>query len=469
MHALGTLATNKKVRDTSSRHEFDIPLCDLLLDLVEQDIDSPDALPLTEIAHSFAHDILHVSTLASALLWYEGVTPDLSRSPDLVSVSVNVESSLAFLRSACDIIAPAFARFAIPPTKGKVSKRGTESLHGLLQWVGLGDPPPQDEKRILEAKAHYDSVSAPFHFLERHSAWFLHLRSLRDKLTHRGYSFTIYTERVFFEGFLKPPGVAELQRLHGGYKQEDYRADAPPRFKRYKLIETIKEFTANTLELARDLAAAMTQELNMTPSGTHFISGVHVPALSQLLLYETPTAAHGVQGSEDCNLRSNAWYLLRAGDYLGAHDEGYPNGFWWKFKTRLSAICGRPPCSVSKKQSSSDAPKWFVFCCDGKHYGVLAIDWLKRDDTWMRDAEAELKNFAETKHLDSTVLVGRGWHGEVVGVRADSLGQPRLLIASLDPAKAAEEAFTRLTTLAVAEEICKWDEDPHTRFEISSE
>jgi hypothetical protein len=73
MPALGGLVTNTKVRGTSSRHEFDIPLCDLLLDLVEQDIDGPDALLFTKIAHSFAHDILHVSTLASALLWYEGV------------------------------------------------------------------------------------------------------------------------------------------------------------------------------------------------------------------------------------------------------------------------------------------------------------------------------------------------------------------------------------------------------------
>jgi hypothetical protein len=153
---------------------------------------------------------------------------------------------------------PAFARFAVPPAKGKFSKRGTESFHGLLRWVGLGYPSPENQKEMVKAKAHYNLVSVPFHFLERHSAWFLHLWRLRNKLTHEGYSLVPYTERVFLEGFLRPPGIAKLQMLHGGYKPEDYREDAPPRFKRYKLLETIKEFTTKTLELARDLAVAIT-------------------------------------------------------------------------------------------------------------------------------------------------------------------------------------------------------------------
>jgi hypothetical protein len=40
--ALGTLITDKEGRDTSSKYEFAIPLCDLLLDVVECDIDGPD-------------------------------------------------------------------------------------------------------------------------------------------------------------------------------------------------------------------------------------------------------------------------------------------------------------------------------------------------------------------------------------------------------------------------------------------
>lgn len=211
---------------------------------------------------------------------------------------------------------------------------------------------------------------------------------------------------------------------------------------------------------------AMSQELDMVPSGTHFISGIHVPALYELLSYQTPTAASGVQGFEDSGLRTKAWYLLRAGDFFGAVEEGYPNGFWWRFKTRLTAICGRPPCLVSKEQRSSGArkAKWYVFCWDGKHYGALACDRLNRDDTWIKDAKEDLQKFKDAKNLDGAVLVGRGWSDETAGVGSDSTGQPVFLIADLDPLRAAEEVFTRLTALAVAEDMCKWDDDPHAKI-----
>jgi hypothetical protein len=176
-----------------------------------------------------------------------------------------------------------------------------------------------------------------------------------------------------------------------------------------------------------------------------------------------------VRGFEDSGLRSKAWYLLRAGDYFGAVEEGHPNGFWWGFKTRLSAICGRPPCLVSKEQSSSGAPKWYVFYCDGKHYGVLTRDRLNRNDTWIKDGEEQLQKFKDAKNLDGTVLVGQGWHDETVGVGADSAEKSKFLIADLDPVKTAENVFTRLTTLAVAEGMCKWDDDPHAKTGPSSE
>lgn len=466
MPALGRLVTDTNRRNTSSHNEFNIPLCDLLLDLVEPDKDGPDALLFTEIAHSFANDVLHVSTLASALLWYEGVTPDLSRSTDLPSIAVNVEASLAFLRSACDVLATAFARFAVPAAKGRISKRGRESFHGLLRWVGLGYPPPENQSQAIQAKANYELVSVPFHFLEQHSGWFLHLRSLRNDLTHRGYYLVPYTERVFLEGILQPPGIAELQWLHGGYKQKDYREDDPPRLKRYDLLATIRQFTEKTIELANGLAAAMIQELGIVPSGTHFIGGVHVPALYHLLSYEKPTVGREVRGYEDSNLRSEAWYLLRAGDYLSAHDEGYPDGYWWRFKTRLSAICGRPPLRLSNDQSLSAAGRWYVFCCEGKHYGVVIHEWLSSDHAWIQDAELRLQKFKDDKHLDGTVLVGRGWLNETEVVGADSLGRRKSLIAEHDPVTAAEEVFTRLTTLVSPTETCKWSDDPHERQDV---
>jgi hypothetical protein len=467
--ALGTLVTHKEGQDNSSPHEFTIPLCDLLLDLVESDIDGPDALFFTQIAHSFAHDILHVSTLAGALLWYEGVTSDLSRSTDLVSVVVNVEASLALLRSACDIMAPIFARFAVAREKGAVSGRAKESFNGLLNWVGLGDPPPKDQtpkqkqKADAEAKAHYDLVSSPFHFLEQHSKWFLDLKHLRDKLTHQGYSLVSYTGRVFLEGFLMPPGVAELQLLHGGYKQGDYDQNAPPRFKRYRLLETIKGFTTNILRFANDLSAAVAEQLGTSPSGTHFISGIHVPALYELLSYQTPTVPPGVRGFEYSKLRSKAWYLLRAGDYWMAHQEGYQDHFWWRFKTRLTEICGRPPVRVSQGQMSESASRWYLFCSEGKHYGVVTCEQLSSEDKVIKDAEAELEVFKSRQYLDGIILLVRSWRDEGPSGDSNNVVKSDLIIAEPDPIEAAEKVFAHLTKHAAIPDNSKWDDDPHAK------
>jgi tetratricopeptide (TPR) repeat protein len=464
--ALGTLITKKEGRDASSKYEFAIPLCDLLLDLVERDIDGPDALLFTKIAHSFAHDILHVATLASALLWYEGVTSDLDRSPDLVSISVNVEAGLAFLRSACDTINPAFARFAVPPEKRQISNSGKESFAGLLNWVGHGDPFPTDPKKRAEAeartKANYELVRPSFHFLERHSNWFLHLRSLRTKLTHDGYSLVTYTGRVFLEAWLAPPGEAELQWLRGGYKQEDYREGDPPKFKRYRLLETLKEFTTNLLALANDLYTAISQETGVIPSGTHFLSGIHIPALSELLSYETPTVPNE-KGFQYSLLRSKAWHLLRAGDYYGATTDGYPNHFWWRFKTRLTAICGRPPVRLSDGlRFGRSAFRWYVFCADGKHYGVLTDDQLHREEREIRNPAEALQAFSSRRHVDKVVLLIRN----NAAIPADAGGNAGndLILTESDPLVAAEKVYMALTGRPVELDQTNWNDAPHTEL-----
>jgi len=68
-----TLASLVKTKNlTSSRNQFYVPLCDILLDLVEQDMGGSDALKFSQIAHSLAHDLLNMGTLAGRLLWYDG-------------------------------------------------------------------------------------------------------------------------------------------------------------------------------------------------------------------------------------------------------------------------------------------------------------------------------------------------------------------------------------------------------------
>lgn len=73
--ALSSLITVEKLED--SKQQLYVPLCDVLLDLVETNIDGPDALMFSKTAHSLAHDILNMATLAGRLLWCEGVTPDM--------------------------------------------------------------------------------------------------------------------------------------------------------------------------------------------------------------------------------------------------------------------------------------------------------------------------------------------------------------------------------------------------------
>jgi hypothetical protein len=123
-----------KVENLSDlKQQFHVSLCDLLSDLVERDISGPDASTYSQIAHSLAHDPLNLATLAGRLLWYEGVTPDMSRSPDLVAIAVDTENYLVSLRTACDILAVAFAHFCIEPEKR--SQVPNRSFRKLLFWA----------------------------------------------------------------------------------------------------------------------------------------------------------------------------------------------------------------------------------------------------------------------------------------------------------------------------------------------
>lgn len=81
MPALGT-TTEISRREHLSRFEYYLRLADALAN--RQDASGH----LKELTDSFGHDILNLATLAGRLLWYEGVTPDMWRSHDLVAVAV---------------------------------------------------------------------------------------------------------------------------------------------------------------------------------------------------------------------------------------------------------------------------------------------------------------------------------------------------------------------------------------------
>jgi hypothetical protein len=151
-----------------TRHDYYLPLCDILLDLVEEDSRGRDAVRLSHIVHSLEQDILSMAILAGQLLWYEGVTPDRSRSADLLPIGVAAESYLMFLRTAWDVLAAAFSHFAVPP-----QKRGmipSNSFDSLLTWT----------------KKHEHEIYAPFRFVTEYEASFKTLKGIRDELMHRG-------------------------------------------------------------------------------------------------------------------------------------------------------------------------------------------------------------------------------------------------------------------------------------------
>ena len=110
-----------------SRYRYYVPLPDLLMDIVERDSAAPQAERIGELAHSFAHDVLNLAVLASRLLWYEALTPDMNRSPDLVAVGTDTEASPA-VRASCSTTCRAHSCRTSPhssqqfaPSPGRVS------------------------------------------------------------------------------------------------------------------------------------------------------------------------------------------------------------------------------------------------------------------------------------------------------------------------------------------------------------
>jgi hypothetical protein len=423
-HALASLVKTREL--TTSPHEFYIPLCDVLLDLVEQDIDGPDALQLLQIAHSFAHDFLNLATLAGRLLWCEGVTPNMSRSPDLVAIGVDTETYLISLRAACDILAEAIVYFGVEPrNRGKVPK---DSINSLKNW-------------ILKDQIRINTFHETFHFIREHFDWFTELKAIRDKIVHQGYHSNIYTDRILFKFMLMPIGVVELQMLHGGYKEKDHREDKP-RFRQVPLLSLLKRFTLSVLELATQLSRAIQERHTLRCSRTHTLSGVYVPALHHLISYEEPPERHLLTPIEERGRLIVAWHLLNAGDYLSACERGYPGGFWWRFLLRLSELFPNRPRYVSEPRfaDSGALVEWqFVFREGELDFALSMRDIVSLKRDWLKDAKDSLDEFAKKAGASRALLVAN----RVVGADEPAAGQDtsEYLIVDRDPIRAAESAF----------------------------
>src|SRR5260370_3853320 len=171
MLALGTTVERDR-RQSLSRFEYYLRLADALSNRADE------SGHLKQLALSFGRAIPTPATLAGRLLWYEGVTPDMWRSHDLVAVAVDAEAYFVMLQQACDIMADVIATLGTKPRQAP-----SDSFHKLNEW----------------AIRHPWRLKPEFHFLARSLPWFDQINGVRTKLVHRGGNVWVYTERTRFE------------------------------------------------------------------------------------------------------------------------------------------------------------------------------------------------------------------------------------------------------------------------------
>jgi hypothetical protein len=417
---------------TNSLNEFYVPLCDLLMDLVEKDIDGPYAGKFTQISYSLAHDFLHLANIFGRLLWYEGVTPDMQRSPDLVDIGSDAETYLVFLRTACDIIAEAFCHFCVP-----------ENKHGQL--------PKHDSKKqvsfyevICWAKENPNRLYEEFRFILKHFEWFVRLRDLRDKLVHGGHSLVAFTDRVTLRYFSYYPGRNELQMLHGGYREEDCpdpEANYPE-----PLLSLLKEHTLHVFDLARELSEAIQSQSQISCSRTHTLNGVYVPALHHLVSYQSPAESHLLEDADKFRLKVSAWCLLHGRNYLKAIRYGYPDSFRWKFLIRLSELFSMHPGFLFDPIFSEDGflARWcIVFAKEERRYGFWLRDGILLKQNWLSRESALISEFTKDCDIDAVVLVARQTR---IPDNGKAIAPPENFIVEDNPILAAEAAYRTLST-----------------------
>jgi hypothetical protein len=431
VRALGTLVQITDEPDPKT--DFDLPICDVLLDLVEQDLLGACALTFSEIAYSFADDILSLATIGARLLWYEGVTPNMTRSPDLVGVSVDAESYLVSLRTAYDILTQAFAHFAAAAgAKGTIP---SQSFHDLLKWT--------------RKPGRLDKIDERFRFVTEYFDEFLLLKEMRDRIVHNGYHTNIFTNRTSFRLTLMPGGAAHLRVLRIRQKLQDIADDLVegkkqkrPIFQR-PLLAFLKASTLSLLAFANQMALGIEQLQNRARSKTHVISGVYVPALHHLLSYKQPPVAEK-DSPEQHRARVSAWLLLEARDYLGAIEWGYPDGHWWKFLTRFASFFKIPPSISSPvRHESGILLGWhLVFTERDQRFGLSLRDGVLRDANWLAGERGRLAVFAAQAKLTRALLVAQ----HAGQLEDDSVPEkiPDDFIIEGDPAQAADSAYQAL-------------------------
>ena len=282
MPALGTTVHIPRGQQLT-RFQFDPRLSDALA-FKQHD----ESKHLAELAGSFGHDVLNLACLAGRLLWFEGVTPEMWRSHDLVAISVDVEAYYVMLQCACDTMADCVATLGVSPRRrGQVP---SESFHKFTQWAA---------RNMTRLDLAYHGL------LSENFGWFEKINSERTAVVHRGKNPLIYTDRVSFNWGELLPKLADAAGGVLGFSKRHANIVLPE----HKLEHNSERLV---------------------------IDGVYVPALDHLLKrYRTPI--------ESPDLHLSAQILLACGGYVESAFIGYPDGFWWSVLMGIARLLKTGP------------------------------------------------------------------------------------------------------------------------------
>jgi hypothetical protein len=382
MRALGLLV-DVDPTDELTRFDYYLPLANVLMHMASAP--HHEGVHLEELAHSYAHDILNLSNLASRLLWFEGITPDIWRSHDLVSVDVDTSSYFVTLQTACDIMADAIA--TLGTSKGQAP---TESFHSLTEWV----------------KRNPNRLAQEFRSIGGHLPWFEEINSVRTKLVHRGGDIWIYTDRTRFHwGVHLHPLPKKPQAVRPEAEVAASAQGTEPTRRRIKdrgfLLSDLRRLTRSLLSFSARLARCITRHQDLTSVPRKYvISGAFVPALHHIVRYYEPPKV-----STSLNLHAKC--LATCGDYATAAYLGYPKGFWWRFLTAIAeGLATAPEISIIPIRTNDvvhDAK--LVFSCKGRRCGVILCDKLDSNARWVSEASESARKFAADHVLERTVFV----------------------------------------------------------------
>jgi len=383
------------------------------MDEVEQDLAAPQAERIAELAHSFAHDMLTLAVLASRCLWYEALTPDVSRSGDLPAVSTDLEAYFLFLKAACDVLAELTVELAFEPRMRGQAPSG--SFHNLTKWI-------RDNPKRIDSR---------FHFLAADLEWFDELHGIRTNLAHRGYDTLVYTNRVTLSFGVGTFGRIEtriLREKQGQPQSESHKISLTP------LLPFIKRLTRAMLTASEQLSIAITAHRGFGfPSKTHAICGVYVPALRALDSYEPP--------GESPRLKIVAKCLRQCEDYVTASGFGFPDSHWWPLLVRLMGDFNAIPVYLSEFDEDSALLDWrIIFELNGQRLGIVVRDTINVDETSLQNSRHMLEEFVANAQLAKAVLVSRS----VSKLSEASLASLPLVVSD-PPADAAAKVFELLT------------------------